>query len=43
VCIGYEDTPASATLNLPMANLATIHLRTKVEPGHAISDRGVNK
>ena len=43
VCIGYEDTPASATLNRPMANLATIHLRTKVEPGHAISGRGVNQ
>ena len=43
VCIGYEDTPASATLNLPMADLATIHLRTKVRPGRANSVPGVNQ
>jgi len=43
VCIGYEDTPASATLNLPMADFATIHPRTKVEPGRAISGHGVNQ
>jgi hypothetical protein len=43
VCIGYEDTPASATLNLPMASLATIHPRTTVQPGLAVSGRGVDQ